>query len=189
MARPEQEFRLGLGNAALEFVATLAGRFDQPVERLRTPRDLERWLDRAGIAARARCDESLLDEARALREAIYRVLDATRGGGRPRPDDVALVNAWARRPRPAPQIGRGLALAGAGPDPARAALAQVACAAVELVTGPDLPRVRNCASPGCSLLFIDHSRPGRRRWCSMERCGNRAKTARYRRRRGPAARR
>jgi predicted RNA-binding Zn ribbon-like protein len=32
-------------------------------------------------------------------------------------------------------------------------------------------------------MFIDHSRPGRRRWCSMERCGNRAKTARYRQRR------
>jgi predicted RNA-binding Zn ribbon-like protein len=32
-------------------------------------------------------------------------------------------------------------------------------------------------------MFIDRSRPGRRRWCSMERCGNRDKTARYRQRR------
>jgi hypothetical protein len=35
----------------------------------------------------------------------------------------------------------------------------------------------------CSLLFVDTSRSGRRRWCSMERCGNRAKVAAHRRRR------
>jgi predicted RNA-binding Zn ribbon-like protein len=32
-------------------------------------------------------------------------------------------------------------------------------------------------------MFVDTSRPGKRRWCSMELCGNRKKTATYRRRR------
>jgi predicted RNA-binding Zn ribbon-like protein len=42
----------------------------------------------------------------------------------------------------------------------------------------ELARVRSCAR--CTLLFVDRSPPGTRRWCSMERCGNRSKTAHYR---------
>ncbi|HEV8279312.1 MAG TPA: CGNR zinc finger domain-containing protein [Streptosporangiaceae bacterium] len=33
-------------------------------------------------------------------------------------------------------------------------------------------RIRQCAGPACSLVFGNTSRPGRRRWRSMERCGN-----------------
>jgi len=36
-------------------------------------------------------------------------------------------------------------------------------------------RVRDCANPHCGVLFLDSSRPGTRRWCSMDTCGNRAK--------------
>jgi len=181
--REQQEFRFGLGHLALEFLATLANRFGDPLERLATPRDLERWLEQAEVASRARCDDGLLADGRMLREAISRVLEAARGSRHPGRDDLELINAWAREPTPAPQIDPQLDLTWTGPDPARAGLAQLARAAVDLLAGPDLARVRNCARPGCSLLFIDHSRPGRRRWCSMERCGNRAKTARYRQRR------
>jgi predicted RNA-binding Zn ribbon-like protein len=118
-----------------------------------------------------------------LREAIFRIVAAARGAQPPDLADLELVNEWARQPTPSPQLDQRLALSLSGPDACRAALAQLARAAVELVAGPDLRRIDNCANPSCSLMFIDHSRPGRRRWCSMERCGNRAKTTRYRQRR------
>lgn len=132
----------------------------------------------AGIAGAPRASRELLDDARELREAIRRLLDCAREGGSPSAADLRLVNEWARNPVPAPQIGRDFALVSVGPDPVAGALAHIARETVELVTGPELARVRSCA--GCSLLFIDRSRPGTRRWCSMERCGNRDKTARYR---------
>lgn len=44
-------------------------------------------------------------------------------------------------------------------------------------------RLRICESPDCSEAFIDRSRTGRRRWCDMATCGNRAKAARHRERR------
>jgi predicted RNA-binding Zn ribbon-like protein len=54
--------------------------------------------------------------------------------------------------------------------------------AIDLVAGPHAERIRECAADDCSLIFVDLSRPGQRRWCSMERCGNRAKQrTRYRR--------
>ncbi|GAA0262401.1 hypothetical protein GCM10009527_068010 [Actinomadura nitritigenes] len=47
--------------------------------------------------------------------------------------------------------------------------------ALDLVTSPALGRVRACAGADCGALFLDTSRPGTRRWCSMNTCGNRAK--------------
>ena len=40
-------------------------------------------------------------------------------------------------------------------------------------------KIRKCASETCDLFFINTSRNGRRRWCSMSTCGNRAKVNAY----------
>lgn len=180
------DFRFGLGDPVLEFLATRAGRYGEPLERLAEPADLTRWLELSHLAGGARCSEDVLADAHELREAIYRTLTAAREARRPNSSDLRLVNDWARRPTPSPQLSPSMNVVFTGPDPCRAELATLARAAIELIAGPRLSRIRNCANPTCSLMFIDHSRPGRRRWCSMERCGNRAKTARYRQRRRTA---
>ena len=56
----------------------------------------------------------------------------------------------------------------------------VESAADTLVLG-ELPRVRRCAATGCNRVFFDATKNGRRRWCDMRTCGNRAKAARHRR--------
>jgi predicted RNA-binding Zn ribbon-like protein len=65
-------------------------------------------------------------------------------------------------------------------DPVDDALARVADPMVrELADGhPD--RIRVCANDRCQWVFYDASRSGRRRWCDMTTCGNRAKAARHR---------
>jgi predicted RNA-binding Zn ribbon-like protein len=181
-ATGQHEFRFGLGHPVLEFVATHAARHREPLERLATPRDLTRWLELSELASKARCDEELLDRARDLREAIYRTLTHVREGEPPSRNDRRLLNEWAREPAPTPQLTPRLQLTMTAPEPCRAALATLARSAIELVASSEMSRIRNCANPTCSLMFIDHSRPGRRRWCSMDGCGNRAKTARYRQR-------
>ncbi|MED4129450.1 CGNR zinc finger domain-containing protein [Shouchella miscanthi] len=40
-------------------------------------------------------------------------------------------------------------------------------------------RIRNCEHHDCQLYFIDTSKSGKRRWCSMELCGNRQKAAEF----------
>jgi predicted RNA-binding Zn ribbon-like protein len=54
---------------------------------------------------------------------------------------------------------------------------------IELLSGPLAVRIRECASDDCPLVFVDSSRPGARRWCAMERCGNRHKLRALRARR------
>jgi predicted RNA-binding Zn ribbon-like protein len=49
-----------------------------------------------------------------------------------------------------------------------------------LLTCPD--RVKRCVHPECVLWYLDTSRSGTRRWCSMSGCGNRAKATRHYRR-------
>ena len=44
----------------------------------------------------------------------------------------------------------------------------------------ELSRVRRCADPRCGRVFQDETKNGRRRWCDMATCGNRAKAARHR---------
>lgn len=54
--------------------------------------------------------------------------------------------------------------------------------AAELLASDRLPRVRECASAGCTWLFVDESRNRSRRWCDMAACGNRMKARRHYRR-------
>jgi predicted RNA-binding Zn ribbon-like protein len=52
-------------------------------------------------------------------------------------------------------------------------------ASVKLLTGACIGRLRMCAADNCSRLFLDVSKSGQRRWCSMAACGNAAKARRF----------
>jgi predicted RNA-binding Zn ribbon-like protein len=60
-----------------------------------------------------------------------------------------------------------------------APLAPVAWSAADLLVRPLIDRVRLCANEKCRWLFLDESKSGNRRWCSMSACGNRAKAHRH----------
>src|SRR3990172_7901865 len=70
------------------------------------------------------------------------------------------------------------ALAERGADSADRAT-QVAIAEINRVLGRSAGT--RCADPRCARVFFDGSRNGKRRWCEMATCGNRAKAARHRR--------
>lgn len=75
----------------------------------------------------------------------------------------------------------GVSTAITGDQPHTAVAVEALVDALELRrTRPD--RVRCCEHQDCVLWFLDTSKGGRRRWCSMERCGNRAKAQRHYRR-------
>jgi predicted RNA-binding Zn ribbon-like protein len=154
-----------------------------PTEQLRGPDDLVRWFREAGVRpvpTRLRADD--LDRARALREAIY-VLAHDRIAGRTLSRAaVATLNAIAAAPDPAPALEPDGGLTWAARESASAAFSLLAREAIELLTGASAGRLRECAAPDCAFLFVDTSRPGRRRWCASNRCGNREHLREHRRR-------
>jgi predicted RNA-binding Zn ribbon-like protein len=175
------EFVFTGASAPLNLVATVGKRrSDEPVERLPDAAALIRWLAAAGQGDVASASARDLKRARQLREAVYRLLRHP-----PDPDDVALLNELAARPALADQLVPTEAGVRAEPLPGTAseALSRIAREAVRLIGGPDLARVKECERSECTLLFLDETQSGRRRWCSMERCGNLTKIAGYRQRR------
>ncbi|MBV1867046.1 MAG: CGNR zinc finger domain-containing protein [Marinosulfonomonas sp.] len=59
-------------------------------------------------------------------------------------------------------------------------LPRIAAACAYLICNADFRYVRNCEGSGCTMYFQDVSKNHRRRWCSMDVCGNRAKAAAHR---------
>lgn len=179
-------FRFRGGHVALDLAATLARRLKaDPRELLAAPDDLARWLVAAGMAeTMPTASAADLVTARALREAVYGIADARIGGRAPAGQDVATLNRLASEPAALPWLdvqGSVRWHGGTG-----ALLALLAREAVLLLGGADRARIRQCEAEGCALLFLDMSRGGDRRWCSMKGCGNKAKVAEFRRRRAQA---
>lgn len=199
MAAEVQTFELTGGALCLDFANTMG---DRP---LRTEEDLVRWSDLLAWAVQAsvvsareasplkrwaagagRAAETALEEAKALRETIYRIFAALAAGRLVAAADLAALNRW---------LGASLthlrAVSAAGgygwgwepsSDPRRL-LWPVAWSAAGLLVSDERNEVRECASDRCSWLFVDRSRTKKRRWCSMRTCGNRAKVHRFQQRR------
>ena len=186
----------------LNFTNTSSGR-GTPMrqEHLRRWEHLLAWAEHAGVidapCRRAlerggeHAGEETLSRALELREAIYALFRAV----------IASQGAPASSLQPLNRI-LSEAMAAAGirpaaegftwgwpddePQPMRILWA-IARSAAELLTGPDLGRVKFCPGEGCGWLFLDKTRNGKRRWCEMEVCGSRAKMRRYHQRRRAAA--
>jgi predicted RNA-binding Zn ribbon-like protein len=67
-----------------------------------------------------------------------------------------------------------------GPVTTSQVLSTLARDAIDLFSGPLADRIRTCAADDCGMFFVDQSRPGTRRWCSMQRCGTLAKVRAHR---------
>lgn len=171
------------GGPALNFVDTFGNRGGEGRERLIDIVALGEWLTQAKLSGASPfvLADTHLDDARSLREAIFRcclcVID-NRPMGR---EDVDLLNHAATQMPLRPQLRDGnLLLVGA--NPLKAALSVLAEDALNLIASPRSARIRQC--PGCAMVFEDTSRPGRRQWCSSSSgCGNRAKVRALRARR------
>ena len=171
---------------ALEFVNTLALERGAPLEHLGSAASAVAWLDEHGLlhdAPLAAAGDEVLCRIWRTRAALRELVDAAYE--RRAPSEAALedVNAVLR-------AGETLQLVAAGDglyldhrhadDPIAEALARLAEPIVRGVVTGRRDRLRACANEGCRWIFYDASPTGRRRWCEMASCGNRAKAARHR---------
>lgn len=194
-------FELSGGALCLDFVNTLDNRpAPRPKELLNGYADLVSWAAQAGATpedrARALASEgqrrlteahSILKRARTLRERLFALFSAAAAGRRLAEPELASLN---------PALGRCLARLRLSPTSGPALrwdwdqdphaldspLWPVLRSAADLLTSPDLSRVRECAAATCGWLFVDESKNRSRRWCDMNVCGNREKVRRHRQR-------
>ncbi|MFC9432417.1 CGNR zinc finger domain-containing protein [Nocardia sp. NPDC057030] len=178
----DSQFRLDNESLAFRFTATLTDRYGRTRERLDTPESLSRWWDLNDLdLGTADLGEVDLAKARRLRETIHRLGTCVAEQSTLLPSDVDALNSFSRfggadlvldNGRARWELLDGLAN--------RAALSVVAQDAISTFGGANADRVRTCGRDECRGLFIDTSRAGKRRWCSMNTCGNREKKAQMR---------
>lgn len=181
-----QVFTFEPGSPALAFATTGPGTYDGPLaqfQTLRQPFDLERWAADVVGASGLQATDFELEVAVRLQAAIWSLADALIDR-RPVPvADREFLNELAAQPGLVPRLLPGPTRTWVGVQGVRSLLSTVARDAIDVFGGPRAARLKRCEGSRCGLLFVDTSRSGRRRWCSMERCGNRAKVVAHRRRR------
>jgi predicted RNA-binding Zn ribbon-like protein len=151
-------------------------------ERFHQPSDLADWLSESPLQLQGvQVSPEDFRTGLALREAIWRVAQAIKQHETPLAEDLVTINRVAATPDLPPQlVQEGLEQAWHSPTTAASAFSTIARDAIDLFSGELRSRIRTCENPNCGLMFVDASRPGKRRWCLMKRCGNIAKTSRYR---------
>jgi predicted RNA-binding Zn ribbon-like protein len=169
------------GRLCLDLTTTLQVRHRPgPIETLTGPAEVREWIAQAGLADQVEVDSAGLERTRNLREAIDRLCRATVAQAEPATVDAEIVNDLAAEPSMIPCLVDGRIEYRGGLDQV---LSTIARDAIELLGGLRAARIRECAHPDCSRLFLDSSHAVRRRWCGMSGCGNKAKSATYRERR------
>jgi predicted RNA-binding Zn ribbon-like protein len=173
-----RSFWFDAGAVCLDFAHTGGEGQYAVFETLHEPADLSEWLAEPPLAAVMTVPVTAreLTAAKTLRQAIWDAAHA-RAAQRPLPAEaVATINRAAAAAPLVPDLAADGTTAGWLP-PVRTtqALSTLAREMIELLSGPFSGRIRECAGDNCPLVFVDSSRPGARRWCAMERCGNRHK--------------
>ncbi|RUU55569.1 ABATE domain-containing protein [Mesorhizobium sp. M2C.T.Ca.TU.002.02.1.1] len=193
---------LFVGDApGLDFLNSIATPIDTPVDWIADGEGLLDWLGQGGLVpAEALATmrgqalpgelDKVADQARHLREWFRGFVYRHKGRALMAADLAELdpLNRLLERDETFNQI----APAGGGTPFAlqtarkwrtpEALLLPIGEALAKLVCTEDFSHVKACEGPACTLLFADHTRGHRRRWCSMAACGNRAKQAAHRHR-------
>ncbi|MEO7146277.1 MAG: CGNR zinc finger domain-containing protein [Terrimesophilobacter sp.] len=162
------------GSIALDFAHT--GALPGGSEQLHSPTDLGVWLVERFPRVDAGVSERELSDALLLRESIGRLVVAVD----PAASDIDIVNLVAAMPDIPPALGGGSRQAGASHAHVSQALSTIAREAIGLFDANRVAGIRTCSAGDCAFIYLDTSRSGSRRWCSMQRCGNRAKVRAYR---------
>ena len=173
-----------IGRLCLDFAQTGDMGWGARYERLTRPSELSRWLALSPLKVPVlQVTKVDLAHALRLRAGIWRLSQAILNGDAPPAADVRGLNTEVRRSVLVRELtADGKALRWYRPNVA-AALATIAQDAVTLFgDSQQRARLRRCENSECRVVFYDDSRPGSRRWCAPNRCGDRIRAREYRQR-------
>ncbi len=165
------------------FVNTLEKNTSRPDEEsLDSPEALRSWMEANGIPPGNELGPKDLKRAIEFREALRSVLHANNGGDL---DARALGELREAADEGLIRVeihDDGQAFARPAQHGMPALFARLLAATADSQCAGTWDRLKACAADDCQWAFYDTTRNHSRTWCSMEVCGNRAKTRAYRER-------
>jgi predicted RNA-binding Zn ribbon-like protein len=180
VSRPTDTFLRPEIDLLVDFVNTHD--LEEETDAIGDPAALRTWIAEHAGEHLPDVDEDDAERLRQLREAL-RALIRTNNGGEPAEEELQPLREAAGRSRYRLSFDEEGTLSLA---PARADLggfeARLLLAIERLQAEDAWPRLKACTDEGCQWAFYDATRNRSRTWCSMDVCGNREKTKRYRQR-------
>lgn len=192
-------FKLFGGHAALDFVNTVHDWTSEPLrDYLNDFDDVVRFGQVASLLGpsearrlRGRICEIEVKQLKELRLLLKRIFESCAAGEAPRKEDLQILSdcsaeaacstqfITAARPRGSRlvPVTKKITAQSAGQALLRFRVIE---SVGTLLVSDSMPRLKSC--PSCGWFFIDASKNGSRRWCSMRACGSVAKARRYYRR-------
>ena len=157
-------------------------------ELFHSVQDVANWFSASGLADDRQAqtvaaieDGRFVERVREVREASFQIFEPIAADNPSAAEPLGVLFSRAAGPLAAGSIELNgsrpeLSLVQwRDPDAVTALLAMLSIGAFFTV-----PRDRLHSCPRCGWLFLDTSRGGKRRWCSMRTCGNREKVSRHR---------
>lgn len=179
------------GRLAIDLLNTVSAREGVSVDLLENPEDLSEWAEVVGVPYAGDIglrSATALTDLREFRELLREGLRRWREGQPASHSLIARLNhELARDPRHVSLRMQDEALVTemvSTGDPLDRLYADLAASLAMMLGRDDPARYRPCANDTCRFTFYDDSKPGTRRWCSMELCGGRAKARAFRLRHG-----
>jgi len=171
----------------------------QPLDLLPDFPSLLCWLRRAGVLTSVETGKAqrrwppssetsaALQAAKELRSILRRAAASIAAGGELPARALAILNPLlARSPARAELVrtaeGQIIKRFRLDPKEPTDLLCPIAENAADLFSAGDHRLIKKCSNADCILFFYDRTKNHRRRWCSAEGCGNRAKVAAHRER-------
>ena len=171
-------------NMALDFLNSAFGTGENSRDCLDNDTRAVAWLQAAGQLELGFDGSAtgLAEAARLLREAGTRLVDSPEQS---QMSDLEVINRILEAGRRIRKLERNLDGQIVWTERRRdenvvTLLEPIAAAIAHLLVGGELTQVRQCEAHDCTLRFLDITKSGRRRWCSMALCGNRMKVAAFR---------
>ncbi len=162
------------GRLCLDFVNTVNWKDDEPLdERLSDLSALKVWAQRQGLIGGTDLTGDILD-AQRFRAVLRRCLLIAEVAGSA---DLEALDRVRCLPSPLARGADGRYRLARGE--VSGVLSLVAQSAAEVLLTGSQVHLKACPGERCGWLFLDESPSGRRRWCSMAVCGNRAKAKRH----------
>jgi len=179
------------GTLCLDYVNSVHDRRHEPLQDyLKNVQDLIAWSERVAIvdgrgrrrletmaADNSRKGRSFFSDALALRELLYRIFFAITAGKKIVPADISQYNTHLSRHFSHIRLILDAERYAETWDFPQDSFFQITAPIVKdahaLLLSPGLERVKEC--PNCGWLFLDTTKNGKRRWCSMKNCGNSVK--------------
>jgi len=181
----DKKFALLGNNLAIDFVNTQVIQNGELVDMLGVPADINHWAQQVGYSLTSDITIDDLAAVKILREGLKKLFLATIEGTKPSKDELVILNCYLEEHRTHqqleinPETGELRLAVNHNKAHLSSLLANIAYEGAQLLASTQVSYVKSCSNPECVLLFLDTSRTKRRRWCSMDTCGNRAKVAKH----------